>query len=41
MATYIMKNRINNLEDLKKFDEEGYSYREDLSNNYEMVFTLN
>ena len=41
MATYIMKNRINNLEDLKNFDEEGYIYREDLSNKYEMVFTLN
>lgn len=40
MATYIMKNRIENVEGLKKFNEEGYIYREDLSNNEEMVFTL-
>ncbi|MGL4570872.1 MAG: peroxide stress protein YaaA [Clostridium sp.] len=40
MATYIMKNKVNDIETLKKFNEEGYKYREDLSNNSEIVFIL-
>ncbi|KAI3350598.1 peroxide stress protein YaaA [Clostridium botulinum] len=40
MVSFIMKNKINNIEDLKKFDLEGYLYNEDLSNNNELVFTL-
>ena len=40
MATYIIKNRINTIEELKKFSEEGYKFREDLSNDQELVFIL-
>ena len=40
MATFIIKNKINDLSTLKKFNEEGYVYREDLSNNTDMIFTL-
>ncbi|SJU49243.1 Protein of uncharacterised function (DUF328) [Clostridioides difficile] len=40
MVSFIMKNKINNIEDLKKFDLEGYLYNEDLSNNNNLVFTL-
>ncbi|MCR6515482.1 peroxide stress protein YaaA [Clostridium sp. LY3-2] len=41
MTTYIIKNRIKDIESLKKFDLEGYVYREDLSSSKELVFTLN
>lgn len=40
MTTYIMKNKIEDIEGLKKFNEEGYIYREDLSNDSELVFTI-
>lgn len=40
MATYIMKNKIEDIEGLKMFNEEGYIYREDLSNDNEFVFTI-
>ena len=40
MATFIIKNKINDISGLKKFNEEGYVYREDLSNNTDMIFTL-
>lgn len=40
MASYIMKNKIEDIEGLKRFNEEGYIYREDLSNESELVFTI-
>ncbi|NFG62203.1 MULTISPECIES: peroxide stress protein YaaA [unclassified Clostridium] len=40
MTSFIMKNKINNINDLKKFDLEGYLYNEQLSNNNDLVFTL-
>ncbi|MDR5587268.1 peroxide stress protein YaaA [Clostridium aquiflavi] len=40
MTSFIMKNKINNINDLKKFDLEGYLYNEQFSNNNDLVFTL-
>ena len=40
MVSFIMKNKINNINDLKKFDLEGYLYNEQLSNNNDLVFAL-
>ncbi|MFW5886201.1 MAG: peroxide stress protein YaaA [Bacteroidota bacterium] len=39
MSRYIIKNRINKLEDIKHFEEDGYFYNDQLSNQYEWVFT--
>ncbi|MDX5726250.1 peroxide stress protein YaaA, partial [Clostridioides difficile] len=38
MTKYIVKNRIRDIEELKKFDLEGYKYKENLSNNSEYIF---
>ena len=39
MVTYIVKNNIDTIEDLKNFKEEGYCYNEELSGNTKLVFT--
>lgn len=39
MTSYIIKNKIENLEELKKFNYEGYEFNEDLSCNENLVFT--
>ncbi|HHB77211.1 MAG TPA: peroxide stress protein YaaA [Desulfobulbus sp.] len=39
MVDYVISNRVSNPELLKKFDRGGYSYREELSNAREWVFT--
>lgn len=39
MSRYIIKNRIDNPEDLKGFDLEGYRYNSDLSKEDKPVFT--
>lgn len=39
MARYMIKNRIEEAEQLKHFDEEGYFYNEQLSSENEWVFT--
>lgn len=39
MARYLIKHRINTLDDTKKFDSDGYCYNEKLSNDNEWVFT--
>ncbi|MBT3427909.1 MAG: peroxide stress protein YaaA [Gammaproteobacteria bacterium] len=39
MATYIVKNRINQPEALKSFDADGYHYSEELSMDNQWVFT--
>ena len=39
MSRFIIKNKINNPEDIKAFDTDGYLYNRDLSNNNEWVFT--
>ncbi|AOR23868.1 peroxide stress protein YaaA [Clostridium taeniosporum] len=40
MTSFIMKNKINNIKDLKRFDLDGYCYNEELSTNNDLVFTL-
>lgn len=39
MANYIIRNKIKNLDDLKKFNGMGYKYNQDLSSGDEYVFT--
>ncbi len=39
MVRYIIDNNIENVEDLKGFDREGYVFDENLSNETELVFT--
>lgn len=41
MASYIIRNQIddNNVEELKKFNQEGYEFTPSLSNKNEWVFT--
>lgn len=39
MARYIIQNRIDSPEAIKDFDEGGYIYRKDLSNETDWVFT--
>lgn len=41
MARYIIKNRINNPEKIKDFNESGYKFNKKLSNEKEWVFTRN
>jgi len=38
MTRFVLKNRINNLEDVKLFSEEGYWYSEELSGINHLVF---
>ena len=38
MINFIVKNKINNVELLKNFNENGYVFREELSNDSEYVF---
>ena len=39
MSSFIIKNQIETIEEIKKFDVEGYEYNEELSSNSELVFT--
>lgn len=39
MAGYILRNRINDVDDLKGFSDGGYRYTEDLSDDTTWVFT--
>jgi hypothetical protein len=39
MARYIAKRKINNAEELKLFNDEGYEYNEGLSEDSKFVFT--
>ncbi|QQS87951.1 YaaA family protein [Fusobacterium canifelinum] len=36
---YLIKNQINNLEDIKKIELDSYSLNKDLSNNKDFIFT--
>ena len=40
MTSFIIKNQINNLEELKTFNEDGYEFCEDMSNEKEYVYIL-
>ncbi len=39
MARYVIRNRIEDAEDLKDFDDEGYGYRPELSSEDRLVFS--
>lgn len=39
MSRFIIENNITSVNELKEFDTEGYSYNEDLSTDWEWVFT--
>lgn len=41
MAKYIIKNKVDSVEGLKGFEEEGYVFEEGMSNDRELVFTRN
>lgn len=38
MTSFIMKNQLKNIDDLKKFDENGYKFSKKLSSENEFVF---
>lgn len=40
MTRFILKNRIEDVEALKSFEWEGFTFDEALSHNERMVFTL-
>jgi len=39
MSAFIIKNKITNVEDIKKFDVDGYSYNSAMSEGDKWVFT--
>ena len=39
MTSYILKNKINQEEELKAFNSDGYQYNEELSKGNDWVFT--
>ena len=39
MSRFIIQNRVENPEDLKAFDTDGYLFNQDLSKEKEWVFT--
>jgi cytoplasmic iron level regulating protein YaaA (DUF328/UPF0246 family) len=39
MASYIVKNRINKLDQIKDFDVDGYRFNADFSTDNQWVFT--
>jgi len=41
MTRYIIKNNIENIEDIKKFDQADYCFAENLSSNSQWIFTRN
>ncbi|MGB0431700.1 MAG: peroxide stress protein YaaA, partial [Bacteroidia bacterium] len=41
MSAFIIKNRITKPDDIKGFNEDGYLFNQELSNNTEWVFTRN
>ena len=41
MTSFIIKNQIKSIEELKKFNEEGYEFCEEMSSDSEFVFVLN
>lgn len=38
MTRFIIKNRLNNIEEIKEFNDEKYSYNEELSSENKLVF---
>jgi hypothetical protein len=38
LAKYIIKNKTENIEELKDFNESGYEFQSELSNDKELVY---
>ena len=38
MVNYLVKNNITNIEDIKKFNADGYKFNEELSNDSLFIF---
>jgi hypothetical protein len=38
MTSYIIKNRIQNISDIKQFNKDGYAFNKSFSNESELVF---
>jgi len=41
MTNFIIKNKIQNPQDLKKFNQKNYKFRQDLSNEHDFIFVKN
>jgi cytoplasmic iron level regulating protein YaaA (DUF328/UPF0246 family) len=39
MTSYIIRNQLSDVEEIKAFDSEGYRYNEGLSSDDDWVFT--
>lgn len=39
MARYVIQNQVDKLEELQKFDLDGYVYNDELSTEVELFFT--
>ena len=39
LARYLIKNRIDNINELKSFNHDGYRFNEELSDNNNFIFT--
>jgi cytoplasmic iron level regulating protein YaaA (DUF328/UPF0246 family) len=39
LSRFVIKNKITNPEDIKKFDSDGYKFNKKLSHDYDWVFT--
>ncbi len=39
MTSFIIRNKIEDLEELKEFNHDGYEFNEELSNEADLVFT--
>ena len=39
MTRFIIKNKVSSIDELKKFNDSGYSYNDSLSNSNELLFT--
>ena len=41
MLNFMTKNKIENIEDIKKFDKDGYGFAEEMSLENKFVFVKN
>ena len=39
MSRYIIQNEIEDIEDIKKFNLDGYEFNEEMSTEKELIFT--
>ena len=38
LAKYIIKNKVDNIDELHDFNENGYEFHQELSNDKELVY---